>query len=383
LKSAILQSRYRAAALANGEMLSLYFGIGEYISKNSRKGFWGTGAIDSIAQHLQQELPGLRGFSAANIKKMRQFYEEWSPTFNSSDVTDKIRPLTVGDLQNLENNNNTNRSLTMSEIIVIEKEPAVNRSLLMSDLQSPENEWFPFEQFLKAGFTHHCEIFMKEKSIDARLFYIQKCATEFWSVEKLRYNLQTDLYNKQGTMPNNFTQTIASIDFQRAATQAFKDEYLLDFVNITDADESDERVLENEIVLNIKKFIMALGSEFSFIGNQYRMEVDEKEYFIDLLFFNRKIQSLVAVELKRGEFKPEYAGKLNFYLSVLDDLVRMPHENLSIGIILCKSQRQKTVEYAFRDTSKPIGVATYKLTKELPVQYDGILPSVEKLKELL
>lgn len=158
---------------------------------------------------------------------------------------------------------------------------------------------------------------------------------------------------------------------------------MLDFINIEDPDELDERGLENEIVLHIKKFIMALGSDFSFLGNQYRLEVDEKEYFIDLLFYNRRIQCLVAIELKRGEFKPEYAGKLNFYLSALDEYIKLPHENPSIGIILCKSQSQKTVEFSFRDISKPMGVATYQLATQLPEQYRNILPDAETLKKLL
>ena len=128
---------------------------------------------------------------------------------------------------------------------------------------------------------------------------------------------------------------------------------------------------------------MALGSDFSFIGNQYRLVVEEQEYFIDLLFFNRKLQSLIAIELKKGAFKPEYAGKMNFYLSVLDEYVKLPNENPSIGIILCKSQKQKIVEFAFRDTSKPMGVATYKIANDLPNQYKGILPNVEDLKRLL
>jgi RecB family endonuclease NucS len=145
----------------------------------------------------------------------------------------------------------------------------------------------------------------------------------------------------------------------------------------------DERLLENEIVLHIKKFIMALGSDFSFLGNQYRLEVDEKEYYIDLLFYNRRIQCLVAIELKRGEFKPEYVGKLNFYLSALDEYVKLPHENPSIGIILCKSQSKKTVEFAFRDTNKPMGVAIYHLATQLPEPYRNILPDAETLKQLL
>ncbi|GHT31687.1 hypothetical protein AGMMS49574_13850 [Bacteroidia bacterium] len=244
-----------------------------------------------------------------------------------------------------------------------------------------DTEW---KHFLSISFTHHYEMLLKTNSLNERIFYIQRCATEFWSVDKLKYNLKANLYSKQGSMLNNFTKAIADIDFRKATLNAFKDEYLLDFVNIEDPDdEPDERVLETAIVNNIKKFIMALGKDFSFIGNQHRMIIEEKEYFVDLLFFNRQLQSLVAIDLKRGEFKPEYLGKMNFYLSALDDKVRLSHEKPSIGIILCKSQKQSIVEYAFRDMSKPMGVATYTLSSELPEQYRDILPDAETLRKLL
>lgn len=251
------------------------------------------------------------------------------------------------------------------------------RPLLTDELSHTD-----LESFLSISFTHHYELLLKTSDLKERLFYIRHCATEFWSVEKLKYYLNEKLYSKH-TVTNNFNQTIANANYRKQAMQAFKDEYMLDFINIEDIDERDERVIENQIVQNIKKFIMALGSDFSFLGNQYRLIVDEREYFIDLLFFNRRLQALVAIELKRGEFKPEYTGKLNFYLSALDEYVRLPHENSSIGIILCKSQRTKTVEFAFRDTSKPMGVATYKVASELPKDYEGILPKVEDLKKLL
>jgi predicted nuclease of restriction endonuclease-like (RecB) superfamily len=361
IKSAIVQSRYRAATLVNREMLSLYFGIGEYISKNSREGFWGTNAIEVIAQQLQNELPGLRGFSATSLKKMRTFYDEWKSLLSNRPFsTDVNHQLSIGDLQKQNNQEITNRPLATDD-------------LSTEDL----------ECFLNIGFTHHYEILLKTKSTGERLFYILKCASEFWSVEKLKYNIKAGLFQKQGSLPNNFGKTITDRNLQKHALQSFKDEYLLDFINIEDPDEVDERLLENEIVLHIKKFIMALGSDFSFLGNQYRLQVDEREYFIDLLFYNRRIQCLVAIELKRGEFKPEYVGKLNFYLSALDEYVKLPHENPSIGIILCKSQSKKTVEFAFRDTNKPMGVAIYHLATQLPEPYRNILPDAETLKQLL
>jgi hypothetical protein len=180
---------------------------------------------------------------------------------------------------------------------------------------------------------------------------------------------RSGLYAKQGNLPNNFKSKISDIDIQRKALLSFKDEYLLDYINIElPDDEPDERVLESMIVNNIRKFIMSLGKDFS---------------FIDLLFFNRQLQCLVAIELKRGDFKPEYLGKMNFYLSALDDLVRLPHENRSRGIILCKSQKQNIVEYAFRDMTKSMGVAIYKVATEHPDEYKDILPNAEQLKQLL
>ncbi|MDR2666909.1 MAG: PDDEXK nuclease domain-containing protein [Holosporales bacterium] len=360
IKSAILKSRYRAAALANRELLSLYYGIGKYISENSRNHFWGTNAIETISIQLQQELPGLRGFSKSNIKNMRQFYEAWEQIIvNCQPTTGENRLLITDEIE--------------TDILTS------NRQLVTGDLKNSN-----IDSLLSIGFTHHCEILAKTDSLEERLFYIQHCATEFWSVEKLKYNLKSNLYTKQGKLPNNFKTTISDIDLQRKALLSFKDEYLLDYINIESPDdEPDERVLESAIVSNIRKFIMSLGRDFSFIGNQHRVIVEEREYFIDLLFFNRQLQCLIAIELKRGDFKPEYLGKMNFYLSALDDLVRLPHENRSIGIILCKSQRQKTVEYAFRDMTKPMGVATYTTGMELPDEYKNILPDAEELKQLL
>lgn len=183
-------------------------------------------------------------------------------------------------------------------------------------------------------------------------------------------------------MPNNFNQTLTDTDSHKAL-QCFKDEYLLDFINIEDPNLEDEKLIENEIVRNIKKFILALGNDFAFIGNQHRIIVDSNEYFIDLLFFNRKLQALVAFDLKNGKFKPEYLGKMNFYLSALDDLIRLPHENLSIGIILCKEKNNKVVEYSFRDFNKAMGVAVYKTSNEIPEQYKDSLPDAETLKKLM
>ena len=379
IKTAILKSRYEAAALANKELLKLYFGIGQYVSFHSRNKNWGKGAIDSISSLLQQELHGLRGFSATNIRNMRIFYEEWECM--QPFLIDKKEPLFQFSEEELDRQllsdelKNQNRQLATGDL---------NDSFLIQQLPTAEleNEWI--ELFLKVPFTQHRLIIRGAEVTEERVFYIQKVATEFWSFETLKHHLKSDLYQRQGKLAHNFQSTLSENAFRQKALMAFKDEMLLDFINIEDADEEpNERILENAIVQNIKKFIMALGSEFSFIGNQHRLLIEDEEYFIDLLFFNRKIQSLVAIELKKGKFKAEYVGKMNLYLSALDEMVKQPHENPSIGIILCKEKNNKIVEFAFRDTSKPMGVVTYKTYNDLPEAYKNILPDTETLKSLL
>ena len=351
IKSAILKSRYAAAKQANKELLKLYYFVGGYVSAHSRDGYWGSNAIETIVKGLQQELPGLRGFSARNIKNMRMFYEQWSPYINRQMLPDDL-------ISSYTSTNYEIRQLTTAE--------------------------FPIDNFMAVGFTNHVEILSKIKDFDERLFYISQCAHGSWTKDTLKYHIAEDLYHKQGSIrQTNFNHTISDDDFKQKALQSFKDEYLLDFINIEDPEDVDERVIEQSIIQNIKNFIMAFGKDFAFMGNQYHLEVEGHDYYVDLLFFSRKLRSLVAFELKRGEFKPEYTGKLNFYLSALDEYVKLPNENPSIGIILCKSKSDKIVELSFRDTSKPMGVATYRTSSELPKELRDALPDMEDLKKLL
>ena len=354
IKEAILRSQYRAAASVNKEQLSLYYGIGRYVSENSRTGFWGKGAIEQISSLLQKELPGLRGFSTSNIKNMRVFYEEWEPVLNR-------QPL-AGDL-------------------------VLDEKSLLSVIRQPLADEFNWADFLSIGFSHHTEIISKAKTLEARLFYIHECATRYWSKYTLRDYLKADLYSHRGTLPNNFAQTLPDTKQALKAVCSFKDEYLLDFINVEELDEQeedlDEKIVEKAIVANVKKFIMTFGQDFSFIGNQYRMEVAGEEMFIDLLFFNRELNSLVAVELKSGKFRTSYLGQLNTYLSALDTYIRKPHENPSIGIILCREMNQTFVEFAVRDYNKPMGVATYRASKDMPERLRNALPDIEDLRKLL
>lgn len=356
IKQAIVVCRYRAARQMNGEVLGLYYSIGKYISEQSRNAQWGTNAIQTISDQLQQELPGLKGFSETNIKKMRLFYEAWAPTF-------EIRPTLPTEFTLVEQT---------SEIHPFTFRPTVSNEITEEDLKA----------FISVSFSHHHAIFTKTKDINERWFYIRKCAQEFWGYRRLEQALRDDLYHAAGSMPNNFALTIPDDKQRTIAMQTFKEDNVLDFLHIEDPDFVDEHDVEQQIVNNVRKFMMSLGNDFAFMGNQYRLIVNNKERFIDLLFFHRRMRCLVAIELKNGEFQPEYAGKLNYYLSALDELVRLPEENPSVGILLCRNKDNAEVEFALRDISKPMGVATYRSVDELPDTYKA-LPSAEELRKLL
>ena len=349
IKGAIIQSRYRAAKKVNAEVLSLYYAVGRYISTFSRQAEYGTNALKIISNQLQQEMPGLQGFSDTNMKRMRKFYEEWCPIIEK-------RPPIADDLQ--------------IDIIPVDNQQITIRPLVADEFTAEEQQ-----DFLSTPFNHHYELLVKTSTLDERMFYIHKCAREFWTKEHLIAQLKSDLYHSQA-VTNNFLATIDDDKQREKAMRTFKQELVLDFLHIPDPDYVDELDVEDQIV-------KAIGTDFTFMGNQYRLIVDGEESYIDLLFFNRRLRSLVAIELKSGKFQPEFAGKLNYYLSALDEYVKLPDENPSIGIILCRDMNEKKVEFTFRDMTKPMGVATYRSSSELPEQYRNILPTADELRKLL
>ena len=359
IKDAILRSQYQAAKLVNREMLSLYYGIGRYISANSREGFWGTGAIRTLSERLRKELPGLKGFSETNLKNMRLFYEEWKPIFNNSAISTIIS------------------SVATDEIETTLLLPAKS-SVTTDDLES----------FLSLDFTHHIAILNGEKDVTKRMKYIHLSLANRWNTKYLQQQIKDNVADKYGAIPSNFGVTIKDSRDAIKALNMFKDEYLLDFINteeigIRDFADIDERVVEKEIIHNIKMFIMTFGRDFAFVGNQYHLEAFSEDFFPDLLFFNRELNCLVVVELKTGDFKPGYLAQLMTYLRILDDKVRKPHENPSIGIVLCKNANKDFVEYVIQDYAKPMGVATYRLSEDMPEKLREALPDVEELKKLL
>jgi len=373
IKTAILQSQARAARSVSANQLALYFSVGGYISLNTRQQQWGSGAIKSISETLQKELPGLQGFSAESINKMRRFYEEWSAIVFQSPLATKtenaIQQPMAGEIQS----------------------PVATQLQLTPSRLDFSRDVFDVEMahdFLSISFTHHMEILFKTETLEQRLFYIQKSAEFNWNKYELRDQLKKDLYGHQSLMPNNFLKSLPKHSQALKAIEMFKDEYLLDYINVEelnvrDKSDVDEKIVEQEIVHNVKNFIMMFGHDFTFVGNQYHLEKFGENEFIDLLFYNRELACLVAVELKKGKFKPSYLGQLQSYLQILDTDIRKPNENPSIGIILCREANKAYVEFVIQKYDSPMGVATYKTAADMPEELRKALPDEEQLKELL
>ena len=391
IKLAILQARAKAARLANAEALKLYFFVGGYISKKTRKAKWGSGAIDALSNQLQVELPGLRGFTPTNIKNMRVFFEAWAMESSIRQLTTaefgetatrhlpsvEIRQLTTAEISHLpsdEFGDTNNRQMPSAEI----------RPLPLGELDKDD-----IAAFFSIGFTHHREIIRVCKELDERLYYIRACAKAPWTVEQLQQHLRADDYHHIGALPNNFGKTLSPMALATKAVRSFRDEYLLELVNLDNADavhdqDVDERVLSKALVADVEKTIQALGGDdFCFMGREKRLIVEGEEVFIDLLFYHRSLRAMVAVELKMGKFRAAYLGQLELYLSALDATMRHPDENPSIGLLLCEQMSKGFVEFAVRDKSKPLGIATYRTLRSIPKPYKMLAPVIEGVKRVM
>ena len=356
IKQAILQSQYQAARRANALQLGLYYSVCGFVSERVESGRWGEGALKAVSGQLQRELPGLRGFSERNLYYMKTFYEVWAPVIGgASDSALASAELPSGDFLHLQ----------------VQKVPD-----------------FPAKDFLGIGFTQHRTILEKVKDRDERFFYIRCCARRHYRVEDLRRAIKRDDYHHQGQMPNNFLATMPSSQRALRVIETFKDEYLLDYMNteelgVRDLADVDERVAERTMIQDVKNFIMAFGRGFTFVGNQYHLDAFGEDQYIDLLFFNRDLNCLVAVELKCGPFKTAYLGQLSGYLAVLDKFEKKEHENPSIGIVLCKDMNKAFVNLVIQSYTSPMGVATYLTPEDIPYDLQEALPDIDDLKALL
>src|SRR4030043_936527 len=318
IKERIHKAQYDAFKSVNKELIDLYWDIGKSIVAKQEKLGWGKSIVETLARDLQKEFPGIQGFSARNLWNMRTFY------------------LTCKDSQKLQ--------------------PLV-----------AEISW-----------TKNVIIMERCKDDIRREFYIKTTRKFGWTKDVLINQLETGAFERYMANQTNFEKTVPE-KYRHQAKLAVKDEYSFDFLEL--GEEHSEKGLELALLENVRKFLIEVGGYFTFVGNQYRLEIDEQEFFVDLLLYHRYLRGLVAIELKVGAFKPEYAGKMQFYLSALNDRAKLPDENPSIGIILCKEKSRTIVEYALKDTKKPIGVSTYRLTNKLPRKLKKYLPSPEEMIE--
>ena len=340
IKTAILQGQYEAAKGVNRIQLAVYFAIGKYISLNTRNGAWGTGALKQISERLRKELPGLRGFSETQLRDMRRFYEAWI-------ILDGTRH-TPAEQLGIETGSNSAVATAelpqpISTVTTAELQTTENEIDIYHAMAIPDVAGFPVEDFFAVPFTHHTKLIFLCKEQNARYYYLRRTAQEHLSVEKMEALVKSDAFKHQETLPNNFMSVFPNSNLARKAVMMFKDEYLLDFINVEQIGEResidvDEREVEQQIIQNIKNFILTFGKDFAFIGNQYHLEVYGVEHFPDLLFFNRELNALVVVELKTGDFKSSYLGQLMSYLSILDAKVKKPHENPSIVVQIGKAR---------------------------------------------
>jgi predicted nuclease of restriction endonuclease-like (RecB) superfamily len=394
IKTAILQSQARAAKAVNQEQLALYFGIGRYVSANTRKKNWGQGAIEAISNQLKQELPGLRGFSAPSLRKMRIFYEEWSMLERNSFVpTNKLDSLPE---KTFVATNKFTEINTESSVVTDEMGQAIVNSAVATAEFEDDREIrqlrlanlpdFPLREFLSISFTHHIAILAKAKAYEERIFYMKYADIYKPTVEDLEKAIMHDLYHHQDKMPNNFLATIPDYKKAYRTMRMFKDEYLLNFINVEELgmhdEDLDESVIETNIVHNVKNFIMTFGRGFAFCGSQVHYDKLGHDHWIDLLFFNRDLNRTVVFELKNGNFKVGYLAQLSAYLRILNDDDRRDHEEAPIGIILCKNADKDYAGYIMQDFKQPMGVATYKTADEMDPELLKALPPKEELQKV-
>ena len=320
LKTRIRQRQFQALRAVNQELVGLYWELGQDIYQKQQELGWGKSVVEILARDLQAEFPGRNGFSVQNLWLMRQFYREYSELPN-------LQPLV--------------REISWAKNLLI---------------------------------LGRC------KDALEREFYLRATARFGWTKAVLQHQIDNKSYEKYLLNQTNFDASLAA-ELRAQAALAVKDNYTFDFLEL--AEEHSERQLEQALVSNLRNFLAEMGGAFAFVGNQHRLEVGGQEYFIDLLLFHRRLRCLVAIDLKIGDFKPEHKGKMEFYLEALEASERMPEENAPIGIIICRGKNKTVVEYALRNATRPLGVATYSVVPQLPDGYQSELPSPEQIAERL
>jgi predicted nuclease of restriction endonuclease-like (RecB) superfamily len=352
LKEKIRLAKQRASWAVNTQLLQVYWDIGKAIADQENSQGWGAKTVEKLSKDLRFEFSDMKGISPRNLRYMRDFAKAY-PHF----------PFWQAELA---------RDRAQSEIL-----QAGLAKLETVEIQG--NTTIP-EDLIQISWYHHITLLDKVKEPEARKFYIQKTIQNGWTRDMLVHQIETGLHLRQGALTHNFKTTLPVYQSE-FAQQLFKDPYHFDFLMI--GASAKERDLENALISHITKVLIELGDGFGFMGRQYRLEAGGQEYFLDLLFYHTKLRRHVVIELKIGDFMPEYAGKMNFYLGLADDKLRGPHDEPAIGLILCKTKNKIIAEYALRDTSKPIGIAEYKISEMLPEDIKGELPTIEEIEHKL
>ncbi len=337
LKAKLRLVQLKAAVKVNSELLNFYWELGADIVVKQKNSKWGDKFLAQLSKDLIKEFPDIKGFSSRNLKYIRQWY-----VFYNKDVT-------IGQQAAAQ--------------IAKQNTTQTQKKIMNRLFQIP---WW-----------HNVVIITKCKTTDEALFYVNKTIGNGWSRSVLTHQIEGNLYNRTGKAVNNFDATLPALQSD-LAKETLKDPYCFDFLSITE--KINERELEQELVNQIAKFLLEMGTGFSFIGKQYKLEINRDEFYVDLLFYHVKLHAYVVVELKTVKFKPEFTGQLNFYVSAIDGMIKTKQDNPTIGILICKSKNNTVVEYALKDIHKPIGVSEYLITKSLPKTFKSVLPTIEEIE---
>lgn len=342
IKTRIQSAQHRAALAVNAELIHLYWQIGQVLDAQQAAQGWGAGVIPRLAQDLKNELPEVKGFSARNLDRMVAFARAYpEPADFSPQPVAKMDATT--------------------------KPPQPVAKLPNADKNTGSLLW-------QLPWGHHALLLEKVKRLELRGWYMVQTLSQGWSRNTLALQIDSQAHARQGQSINNFAARLPATQSE-LAQQALKDPYVFDFLTL-DA-TFHERELETGLIAHLEKFLLELGQGFAFVGRQYPLAVGDKDFYIDLLFYHLKLRAFVVIELKRGDFKPEFAGKLNFYCNVVDDTLRHANDAPTIGLMLCQSKDNVLAEYALRGIDKPIGIASYELTRALPDNLQSVLPSIE------
>jgi predicted nuclease of restriction endonuclease-like (RecB) superfamily len=352
IKARIRLAQTRAMQAVNAELVQVYWDIGRMIDMRQRQEGWGAGVIPRLARELRNELPEIKGFSERNIKSMLAFYRAYPDP--SAFVQQPVAQM-------------PGKRISPPSTAKTERTEKGQQAVAQ----------FPDSLLWSIPWGHHVQLMVKVKDLNARLWYMQQTLVGGWSRNVLLTMIQSEAHRRQGAALTNFERLLPPPQSD-LARQSLKDPYIFDFLTLEEP--FHERELETNLLRHLERFLLELGQGFAFVGRQLHLEVGDSDFYIDLLFYHLKLRSFVVIDLKTGEFKPEYAGKMNFYLSVVDDQLRHESDAPSIGLILCQDRNHIVAEYALRGVSKPIGVSEYELTRALPPRLKSALPSVEEIE---